>query len=284
MLAEGLNRLIILDRFLPLLSFKIGGVLFIVKNRSKWQRYMELFIVVILVLSLWQWVVAQGYIADYLLPSPMQILNSLMANRNLLWAHSKMTLYEAILGMGLGVGLGMVLAILMAWVPFLDRIIYPLLIISQTIPTVAIAPMLVLWFGYGILPKVLLVILTTFFPITIGLLKGFNSVDEEVIRLMRSMKATKVQMMRFVQFPTALPYFFTNLRLSASYAVVAAVVAEWLGGQSGLGVYMTLARKSYAFDVMFAIIVVVSLLSLVLLKGVDILEYICLPWRKKGKN
>lgn len=262
----------------------MGGVLFIVKNKSIRQRYGGTLLMVLLLLALWQWIVMNGYIADYLLPSPSQIGQALIKNRQLLWMHSKTTLYEAVVGMSLGVGLGTILAVIMEWVPLLHRGIYPLLIISQTIPTVAIAPMLVLWFGYGILPKVLLVILTTFFPITIGLLKGFHSVDEEVIRLMRSMKASTTQMMHFVKFPTALPYFFTNLRLSASYAVVAAVVAEWLGGQSGLGVYMTLARKSYAFDVMFAIIVVVSLLSLVLLKGVDLLEYLSLPWKQKGRT
>lgn len=197
------------------------------KNNSKWQQYGGTLLIVIMLLAGWQWTVMKGYIADYLLPSPSQIAKVLSINRQLLWMHFKTTLYEALVGMSLGVGLGTLLAVVMEWVPFLNRSIYPLLIISQTIPTVAIAPMLVLWSGYGILPKVLLVILTTFFPITIGLLKGFHSVDRKVIRLMQSMKANKFQMMRFVKFPTALPYFFTNLRLSASYAVVAVVVAEW---------------------------------------------------------
>lgn len=144
------------------------------KNNSKWQQYGGTLLIVIMLLAGWQWTVMKGYIADYLLPSLSQIAKVLSINRQLLWMHFKTTLYEALVGMSLGVGLGTLLAVVMEWVPFLNRSIYPLLIISQTIPTVAIAPMLVLWSGYGILPKVLLVILTTFFQLQSVYLKDFT--------------------------------------------------------------------------------------------------------------
>ena len=132
------------------------------------------------------------------------------------------------------------------------------MIITQTIPTIAIAPILVLWMGFGMAPKITLVVITTFFPITIGLLDGYKSVDPDAIRLMKAMGASRAQIFRHVKFPGALPQFFSGLKISASYAVVGAVVSEWLGGFNGLGVYMTRVKKAYSFDKMFAVIIFIG--------------------------
>ena len=166
----------------------------------------------------------------------------------------------------------------------LYRAFYPLVVLTQTIPTVAIAPLLVLWFGYGMLPKVVLIVVATFFPITVGLLGGFKSVDPDEIDLMRSMGASRWQIMRHVKIPAALPQFFSGLKISAAYAIVGAVIAEWLGGFSGLGVYMTRVRKAYSFDKMFAVIFLISALSLVLMWAVEAVRRIAMPWERVKGN
>ena len=172
------------------------------------------------------------------------------------------------------------MALLMDRFEVLYLSVYPLIILSQTIPTVAIAPLLVLWFGYEMTPKILLIILTTFFPITISLLSGFRSADTDTIRLLQSMGADRMQIFRYVKFPGALPQFFGSLRISVSYAIVGAVISEWLGGFSGLGVYMTRVKKSFSFDKMFAVIFLISAASLLLMKLVDVIQKKVMPWEE----
>ena len=176
------------------------------------------------------------------------------------------------------------MAVLMDQFEPLQKACYPLIVLSQTIPTVAIAPLLVLWFGYEMTPKVILIVITTFFPITVGLLNGFQSVDKDSMNLLRAMGAGRWQIFRIVKMPGALSQFFAGLRISASYAVVGAVISEWLGGFQGLGVYMTRVKKAYAFDKMFAVIFLISIISLLLMKGVDLLQKKCMPWEKSETN
>lgn len=156
--------------------------------------------------------------------------------------------------------------------------------ITQTIPTVAIAPLLVLWMGYDMAPKIALVVIVCFFPMAVGLLDGFRSADQDTVNLLRSMGASKGQIFRMVKLPSSLGRFFSSLRVSVSYSIVGAVIAEWLGGNSGLGVYMTRVRKSYAFDKMFAVIVLISLISLLLMWLVSMIQRLCMPYEKYGGN
>ena len=162
----------------------------------------------------------------------------------------------------------------------MHKAIYPILVITQTIPTIAIAPLLVLWMGFGMAPKITLVVLTTFFPIAVGLLGGFAGADEDAINLMRAMGANRYQIFKYVKLPNAMPSFFSGLRVSASYSVVGAVISEWLGGFEGLGVYMTRVKKAYAFDKMFAVIVFISIISLLLMALVNLLEKTVMPWKR----
>ena len=155
-----------------------------------------------------------------------------------------------------------------------------MIVITQTVPTVAIAPLLVLWFGYEMMPKVILIVIVTFFPITIGLLEGFRSADKDMMNLLRSMGAGRLQIFRYIKMPGAMSRFFASLRISASYSVVGAVISEWLGGFSGLGVYMTRVKKAFAFDKMFAVIFLISIISLILMKLVDILQKKSMPWER----
>jgi len=236
---------------------------------------------VAVLLAVWQAVCVLGLVPNYMLPSPVEVVQALVADASLLAQHSVTTVAEAAAGLALGVALGFVIAVLMDRFQTLYLALEPLLTVSQTIPTIAIAPLLVLWFGYGLMPKVLLVVLTTFFPVTVSLARGFRSADEDQIQLLRTMRATDWQIFRYVKLPAAAGQFFSGLRISATYAIVGAVIAEWLGGFWGLGVYMTRVRKSFSYDRMFAAIIITSALSLALMAGVNVLERLCTPWRQK---
>ena len=190
----------------------------------------------------------------------------------------------ALYGLAIGVVLAFGLACAMDRFLNLERAVLPLLVASQTIPTIAIAPLLVLWMGFGVAPKIALVVITTFFPVAVGLLDGFKSADPDAVSLLRSMGATRRKIFRHVKWPAALPYFFAGLRISASYAVVGAVISEWLGGFEGLGVYMTRVRKAYAFDKMFAVIILVVIVSLLLMRLVTLLRAVSMPWLRKDPD
>lgn len=235
------------------------------------------------VLLLWQAVSTFEIVDSFMLPSPIQVVDAFIGEFSVLMEHSIITLTEAFLGLGVGVLLGFVMAVLMGQFQALYKACYPLIILTQTIPTVAIAPLLVLWFGYEMTPKVILIVITTFFPITVGLLNGFQSVDRDSISLLRAMGAGRWQIFYYSKLPGAMSQFFAGLRISASYAVVGAVISEWLGGFGGLGVYMTRVKKAFSFDKMFAVIFLISIISLLLMKGVELLKKRCMPWENGNK-
>ena len=233
------------------------------------------------VLILWQGICTFGLVDSFLLPSPIDVAKAFVSEFPALMEHSVITLTEAFLGLFLGILLGFVMAVVMDQFEFLYKAFYPLIILTQTVPTVAIAPLLVLWFGYEMAPKVILIVITTFFPIAVGLLNGFKSSDQDSMNLLRAMGAGRWQIFRYIKLPGAMSQFFGGLRISASYAVVGAVISEWLGGFSGLGVYMTRVKKAFSFDKMFAVIFLISIISLLLMKGVDLLQKKCMPWEKE---
>lgn len=216
-----------------------------------------------------------------MLPSPIDVVKAFADNFSIMMKQAAVTLQETLYGLLIGIAIAFVIASLMDRFTIINKALYPVLVVTQTIPTIAIAPLLVLWMGFGMAPKITLVVITTFFPIAIGLLNGFQSVDEDAINLMRSMGARRLQIFRIIKLPNATASFFSGLRISAAYAVVGAVVSEWLGGFEGLGVYMTRVKKAYAFDKMFAVIVFISAISLILMGIVVLLEKISMPWVHK---
>ena len=219
-----------------------------------------------------------------MLPSPGKVASAFCNNFGIMLKQASVTLQEALYGLLIGITLAFVLAVLMDSFDFLYKALYPVLVISQTIPTIAIAPLLVLWMGFGMAPKITLVVITTFFPISIGLLSGFKGADKDAVNLMRAMGASRYQIFKHIKFPGALPSFFSGLRISASYSVVGAVVSEWLGGFEGLGVYMTRVKKAYAFDKMFAVIVFISIVSILLMGIVSLIERSVMPWQFKKNS
>ncbi|MBO7151160.1 MAG: ABC transporter permease [Clostridia bacterium] len=235
-------------------------------------------------LLLWQLVCSLGLIPSYMLPSPLAVLKAMVSEMPLLFENSLITLQEAFIGLFLGVAVGFLIAVLMDSFDILYKAFHPLLIITQTVPSVAIAPLLVLWFGYEMTPKIVLIVISTFFPVTVGLLEGFRSADKDAIGLLRSMGANRLQIFRYIKFPSALPQFFSGLKIAAAYSVVGAVISEWLGGFGGLGVYMTRVKKAFAFDKMFAVIFLISAVSLVLMALVELAEKKCMPYRYPRKR
>lgn len=220
----------------------------------------------------------------YMLPSPAEVGKAFIDNFSIMMQQALYTLQEAIYGLLIGIVLAFIFATLMDRFSFVYKALYPVLVITQTIPTIAIAPLLVLWMGFGMAPKITLVVITTFFPVSIGLLDGFKSADSDEINMLRSMGANKLQIFRHIKLPSAAASFFSGLKISASYAVVGAVISEWLGGFNGLGVYMTRVKKAYAFDRMFAVIVFISVISLLLMALVSVIRKAAMPWEKTEKR
>ncbi|MDO5713990.1 MAG: ABC transporter permease [Tissierellia bacterium] len=231
----------------------------------------------------WQVISVTGLVPSFLLPSPGDVLRAFVMDFSLLLHHLKITLVEALLGLGLGLFLGFLAALLMDRYPRVYRGLYPLLVVTQTVPTVAIAPLLVLWMGYEMAPKITLIVIVTFFPIAVNLYEGFQHADPDQIKLIHAMGGNTRDVFKYVKWPAAYPQFFSSLKIAVSYSVVGAVIAEWLGGFAGLGVYMTKVKKSYSFDKMFAVIFLISILSLLLMGLVRLLQRKMMPWIYKGE-
>jgi len=233
----------------------------------------------ILILLVWDTVTSTQMTLTWILPSPMSILKVFYDYPDLLLSHSLVTMVETIIGLTLSIIMGVILAVGMNSFTFVRRTLYPYMIISQTIPIIALAPLMILWLGYGITAKIFIVALVCFFPIAVNLFDGFNQVNIEHLRLFKSLRANTWQTFRLLKFPSALPAFFTGLKLAVSYSIMAAIIGEWLGGEKGLGIYMTRATKSYQTAHVFAIVILISLFSLLLYGVVVFLERILLSYR-----
>lgn len=255
-----------------------------IKESTNIRNKMPAIAAIAALLLVWQLVSSLDLVPGYMLPSPVQVAGAFFSEWPLLWENTLITLQEAFIGLALGMLFGFGFAVLMDSCDVLYKACYPLLVITQTIPTVAIAPLLVLWFGYEMSPKIILIVISTFFPITVGLLDGFRSVDPDAVGLLRSMGAGRWQIFRYIKCPSALPQFFSGLRIAAAYSVVGAVISEWLGGFGGLGVYMTRVKKAFAFDKMFAVIFLISGISLLLMALVNWAEKKCMPYRRIHKE
>ena len=236
------------------------------------------------ILILWQLSVSLGLVEGFMLPSPVQVAGAFMKEFPSLMENARITLAEAGLGLALGIAAGFGAAVLMDRFDKAYKAFYPIIVLTQTVPAVAIAPLLVLWFGYAMTPKVILIVITTFFPITVGMLTGFRAADPDAVNLLKAMGAGRFQIFRYIKLPGAMGQFFSSLRISASYAVVGAVISEWLGGFGGLGVYMTRVKKAFSFDKMFAVIFLISAISLILMWAVELLQKKCMPWENSRKH
>ncbi len=237
----------------------------------------------VLLIMLWQFLADSGSIPKYILPSPKDIVVTLFNILPSIRGHLYTTLQEALIGFAIAVALSVVIAVLMDNYSIIRKSLYPMLVVSQTIPVIALAPLFMVWFGFGITPKIVAVVLVCFFPVAVSLLDGLESVDRDMINLLKSMGASKFQIFRYVKFPGALTGFFSGLRIAATYSIMGAIIGEWLGGEKGLGVYMIRVKHSFALDKMFAAILIIVLLSMALFGLIYIIQRLVTPWDVKDK-
>ncbi|NLI13030.1 ABC transporter permease [Pelotomaculum propionicicum] len=235
---------------------------------------------ILILLVLWEYLVKLKSIPDWILPGPLQIVRTLAENAPLIARHAQSTLLECLAGFIVAIVFSFVVAFLMDEIALFKNAVYPLIVASQTIPIISVAPLFIIWFGYGMLPKIIVVVLVCFFPIAISLLGGLAAVDSDYLELFRSMQAKRLHVFRMVKLPLAMPAFFSGLRISAAYSVMGAVIGEWLGAKQGLGTYMTLSQRSFQVDRVFAAILAVTVLSAALFALVSFIERIVIPWNR----
>lgn len=232
------------------------------------------------VLVCWEVGVALIGTPAYILPPPSAVWVAFGEVRPLLGAHILTTTTEAVAGIVAGAAAGVALAVAVWAVPLFRRLAYPLLVASQTVPMVVLAPLLVLWFGFGLTPKIIVVALIALFPVAISTVQGLAGADEEQIDLLRSMGADRRQVLRLVLVPTATPAFFAGLRIAAAYAIAGAVIGEWVGASSGLGLFLTRSQTSFRVDRVFVGVAVIAVLSVALFGIVDVLARLASPWQR----
>ena len=234
--------------------------------------------------AIWEVAARASGISPFVLPPPSRVIGALWEFHDDAVRHVVPTLVETIVGFAVSIAFAVAVAVALDRWPAARRAVEPLLVGSQTVPLVAIAPLIIVWFGFGLLPKVLVVILVTFFPITIGLVEGFRSTPTDATDLMRSFGASAGQTFRKLRWPTGLPAFFTGLRISATYAVLAAVIAEYVGATEGLGIWIQLSQRSFRTDLVFAAILLTGLLSVGLYGLVVVAERLVIPWSAAARS
>jgi len=241
-------------------------------------NYLPPVILIALLLAVWQSATWLWRIEAYLLPSPSRIAVAGLQARGLLSEHIQQTLRETLLGFAAALLSGLLLAVAIDLSSFLRRAVYPLLVVSQTVPIMAIAPLLVIWLGYTIWPKVIVVTLVCFFPIVVTTADGLRSADPELLALLQAMGATRRQVFFKVRMPGAMPSVFSGIKIAVTYSVIGAIIGEWVGASKGLGVFMLRASNSFRTDWVFAAIAISSLLSILLFLVVAVVERLALPW------
>lgn len=237
---------------------------------------------ILLFIVIWQVATRVFTVEEWLLPAPTDILSEAQHTWGEFLFHFVATVKLTIVGFIIGISVGLAVAILLHMLPKVRETFYPFLILSQNIPIIVLAPLLVIWFGFGSLPKLIIITLSCFFPIAVSALGGFQQTSRELVHYMKMMGATKRQLFWKLEFPHALPSIFSGLKISATYSVMAAVISEWLGAQEGIGVFMTLATSSFRTSRVFVAIIVVMVLSLTFFGLIVLLEKLVLKWNKKG--
>ncbi len=239
-------------------------------------------VAVILILTSWELLVNWLGIEKWFLPSPTDIIREGIISWPRLWLHTTSTLQKILIGFPTGVLAGVMIAVVMHLSKPIKSAFSPLLIISQNIPMIVLAPLFVVWFGYGMFPKIIVVVLVCFFPIVVSMTTGLVETDRSLFNYMRMIGASRRQIFTKLELPFSLPYLFAGLKISATYSVMGAVIAEWLGGSSGLGRYMVLSYKSFRNDRVFTVVFVIVTLSLLMYALIVILQKLIIRWNSRS--
>jgi ABC-type nitrate/sulfonate/bicarbonate transport system permease component len=229
-------------------------------------------------LLLWQGAATALVRDDQVLPAPGAVARALVTQRGLLWTHTLVTLWETLVGFCVALVVGLALAAVIDLSPWLRRAFYPVLVISQTIPIITLAPLLVFWFGFGLTSKVIVVTLVCFFPIVVAAVDGLRGTDPELIKLYRTFGAGAARIFWSVRVPGALPAVFSGVRIAITYSVIGAIFGEYVGASAGLGFYMLQQQHNFGINRVIAAIVVTALLSVALFGATALVERMALPW------
>jgi NitT/TauT family transport system permease protein len=241
-------------------------------------------LVLALVVGVWQYASASGWQPDYILPTPTTIAEDLWQDRDSYWDNTQTTLTEIAVGFPVGVGLGLLIGSLIGLIPVLRSTAYPFVVASQSLPVLALAPLLVLWFGFGITPKVILVVQVVFFPVAIATITGLGAVSQQALVFGRTLGASGWKLLAKVRIPAALPHIFSGLKISASYAAVAAVIAEFAGSESGLGALMLRANDNLQTEAVFGALILVTVIGVGAFALMSLLERVFVPWHERFRD
>jgi NitT/TauT family transport system permease protein len=248
---------------------------------SKWLR--PLLLIVILV-AVWDLTIRIFKIPPYLVPTPAAILQQIAQQWPMLLQESVPTINATLGGFALSVVIGVPIAMLVAYSPLVESYLYPLVVFSQSIPKVAIAPLFVVWFGFGLFPRILVAFLLGFFPVVVSTVMGFKSVERDLIDLARSMGSPPLKMFFKILLPHALPAIFSSMKVSITLAVVGAVVGEFVGANSGLGYVLQRANGNFDQPLIFSALVVLSVIGSLLFVALDVLERFAVPWHSSQRQ
>lgn len=248
------------------------------------KKYTLPTLTLILTLVIWELYVRLFEISLYILPSPTAIIAAIFENADVLWMHSMVTLSEAIIGLFAATLLGVLIAIGMDLSKSFKYSVFPHLVVTQTVPVMILGPLFSIWFGFGVLPKILMVIFMCFFPIAISFSDALSQVDVKQVNLLKSLGANRLKVYWMVKIPAAASALFSGLKVAATYCIGGAIVGEWLSASSGLGYYMLRVKNGYMLDKVFACVVVIILWSLLLNGTVNVIEKILFPHTKKKRG
>lgn len=243
-------------------------------------RIIGPILVLIVLLTIWELAVRWNDTPKWMLPAPSDVAVAFRNDAALLAKHTRVTLNEVLIGFGIALAAGLLTGIAIESSRIIERALYPLLIASQTIPMVVLAPLFLIWFGYGLLPKVLITALVAYFPLAVNTVDGLKSTDRELLKLLRSLGSTRWQTFRLAKIPSALPLIFSGARISVAFSVIGAVFGEFVGAKAGLGYLMDRSAPQFETPRVFACIVILAVMGVSLFLIVSLIERLALPWRR----
>jgi ABC-type nitrate/sulfonate/bicarbonate transport system permease component len=251
-------------------------------NKQWFHKVWPPVLTIIALIVVWQIAVDVFHIPKFILPSPLMIIQEATASFDRFSIHAAATIKLTLLGFVVGSSVGLLIAFLLHMSEKVKAAVYPLLLLSQNIPTIVLAPLFMMWFGWGLFPKLLVITLVCFFPIAVSMLDGFAQTDRTMLNYMKMIGASRRQIFFKLELPHALPHMFSGLKIAATYSVMGAIIAEWIGGSDkGIGMYMLLQQSAFRVDRVFVAITLIVMLSMVLFGVIVLLEKWLVRWNPK---